>query len=224
LSPDLLAQLAIAAGGATASGLRVYGTVAALGWLQHFAVIQLPSGLEVLGHPIVLGIATALYVAEFVADKIPAFDSIWDAIHTFVRIPAAALLGFAALGDAAEPWRAVAALLCGGIALSVHGIKSGTRLAVNASPEPFSNWGLSFGEEASVVGLLYLVVAHPVASIGVASAALLCGAIAMFWIGRSIARLFRRKADQSSATACPPSTIGSTVFPDRSARPGGTSK
>lgn len=201
MSADLLAQLAVAAGGATASGLRVYGTAAALGWLQRFDVLQLPPGLDVLGNPVVIGVATLLYVAEFVADKIPAFDSIWDAIHTFVRIPAAALLGFAALGDAAEPWRAIAALLCGGVALSVHGIKSGTRLAANTSPEPLSNWGLSLGEDLSVAGLLYLIVAHPVASIGVAAVTLLVGTIAMFWILRSIARLFGRGAKPQSSEA-----------------------
>ena len=192
MTPDVLAELGLAAGGATASGLRVYGTVAALGWLGRLGVLALPGSLGALEHPFVLGAATALYVVEFIADKVPAFDSVWDAIHTFVRIPAAALIAFAALGDVPEAWRVVAALLAGGVALSVHGLKSGTRLAVNGSPEPFSNWGLSFGEEASVAGLLYLVVAHPVASIAVAGAALLVGTLGVLWIARTLARLFRR--------------------------------
>ena len=199
MSPELLAQLGLAAGGATASGLRVYGTVAALGWLDRFGVLHLPGGLEALAHPLVLGVATLLYVAEFVADKIPAFDSVWDAIHTFVRIPAAALLAFAALGDVSEAWRTVAALLAGGVAFSVHGLKSGARLAANTSPEPFSNWGLSLGEDLSVAGLLYLVVAHPIASVAIAGAALLVGVVAIAWIARSLARLMRRSGPSPSS-------------------------
>lgn len=194
MSPDLLAQLGLAAGAAASSGLRVYGTVAALGWLQRFGVLALPGQLEVLGElPIVL-LASALYVTEFVADKVPAFDSLWDAVHTFVRVPAAALLAFAALGDAPPNWRAAATLLAGGVALSVHGMKSGARLAVNASPEPFSNWGLSFAEELSFAGLVYLVIAHPVASIAIAGALLALGVVFAFWIARALRRLFKREA------------------------------
>lgn len=194
MSPDLLAQLGLAAGAAASSGLRVYGTVAALGWLQRFGVLALPGQLEVLGELPVVLLASALYVAEFVADKVPAFDSLWDAVHTFVRVPAAALLAFAALGDAPPNWRAGATLLAGGVALSVHGMKSGARLAVNASPEPFSNWGLSFAEELSFAGLVYLVIAHPAASIAVAGALLVLGAVFAFWIARALGRLFKREA------------------------------
>lgn len=201
MSPDLLAHLGLAAGAAAGSGLRVYGTVAALGWLQRFGVLALPGQLEVLGELPVALIATALYVAEFVADKVPAFDSIWDAVHTFVRVPAAALLAFAALGDAPETWRASAALLAGGVAMSVHGMKSGARLAVNASPEPFSNWGLSFFEELSFAGLIYLVIEHPVASIAIAGALLALGLVLALWIARAIRRLFRRAPSAAAGEA-----------------------
>jgi hypothetical protein len=193
MSPDLLADLGLAAGAAAGSGLRVYGTVAALGWLQRFGVLDLPGSLEVLGELPVVGIASALYVAEFAADKVPAFDSLWDAIHTFVRVPAAALLAFAALGGAPEVWRASAALLAGGVALSVHGLKAGARLAVNASPEPFSNWGLSLAEELSFAGIVYLVARHPIASLAVAAILLALGLALAFWIARAIRRLFRRE-------------------------------
>jgi len=193
MNPDLLAQLGLAAGAAAGSGLRVYGTVAALGWLQRFGVLDLPGQLEVLGELPVALIASALYVAEFLADKVPAFDSVWDAIHTFVRVPAAALLAFAALGDAPDTWRASAALLAGGVALSVHGMKSGARLAVNASPEPFSNWGLSLAEELSFAGLVYLVIEHPLAALVVSGVLLVAGIASMFWIARAIRRLFRRR-------------------------------
>lgn len=192
MTPDLVAELGLAAGGATASGLRVYGTAAALGWMDRAGVLDLPGGLDALANPWVLGVASALYVIEFTADKVPAFDSIWDGVHTFVRIPAAALLAFAALGDVSEVWRTVAALLAGGVAFSVHGLKSGTRLAANTSPEPFSNWGLSLGEDASVVGLLWLVVAHPLVAIVVAAVVFVVGVLATAWIARSVARIFRR--------------------------------
>jgi uncharacterized membrane protein len=194
MAPDLLAHLGLAAGAAAGSGLRVYGTVAALGWLQRYGVLDLPGELTVLGELPVVLIASVLYVAEFVADKVPAFDSAWDALHTFVRVPAAALLGFAALGDATDAWRASAALLAGGVALSVHGMKSGARLAVNASPEPFSNWGLSLAEDLSFAGIVWLVVAHPLASLAVAGVLLVLGLAFAFWIARTIRRLFRRAA------------------------------
>jgi hypothetical protein len=194
VTPEIVAELGLAAGAATASGLRVYGTAAALGWMHRAGVLELPGGLEALANPWVLGVASALYVLEFTADKVPALDSIWDGVHTFVRIPAAALLAFAALGDVPEAWRLVASLFAGGVALSAHGLKSGTRLAVNTSPEPFSNLGVSLGEDFSVAGLLWLVVAHPLVAIAVAAIVFVVGLLAMVWIARSLARLFRRRA------------------------------
>ncbi len=193
MSPELLAQLGLAAGSALASGLRVYGTVAALGLLQRFGVIHLPPGLEPIASTPVLVLACVLYVAEFVADKIPIFDSVWDGIHTFIRVPAAGVLGFAALGDMAEPWRTVAALLCGGVALSTHGVKAGARLAANASPEPLSNWGLSLGEDVSVAGVLWLVFAHPLIAVALAAAALVAGLWLATWLVAVLRRLARRR-------------------------------
>jgi hypothetical protein len=187
-----LAPLGLAAGAAVASGIRVYATVAALGLLERLGVIHLPSGLEILAHPAVIALASLLYVAEFVADKVPAFDSVWDAVHTFVRVPAAAVLGFAMLGEVAEPWRTGAALVCGSLALSAHGLKSGARLAANASPEPLSNWALSFGEEFAVAGLLWAAVAHPLLALGIAAAVLLAAVLAARWIVRVLRRLARR--------------------------------
>ena len=192
MSPDLLAQLGLAAGGALASGLRVYGTVAVLGWLERLGVIHLPPGLAVLGETPIVALATLLYVAEFLADKVPAFDSVWDAIHTFVRVPAAAVLAFAALGELGEPWRVGAALLSGGVALSVHGIKSGARLAVNTSPEPFSNWGLSMGEDLSVIGVLWLALSHPMVALAIAGVLLVLGGLLFAWIVRALRSLLRR--------------------------------
>src|SRR5260370_16825229 len=148
-----VATLGLALGAGFSSGLNLYATVATLGLLQRFGVLHLPHGLQVLSHPWVLGIAIALYVLEFFADKIPYFDTFWDAAHTFIRPPAASLLAFAAAGGASPEWRWGAALLAGGIALTAHGTKASARAAVNASPEPLSNCALSFAEDALSVCL-----------------------------------------------------------------------
>lgn len=157
-------------------------------------MLQLPHGLEVLASTPVIAASGTLYAIEFVADKVPVVDSIWDAVHTFVRVPAAAVLGYAALGPVAEPWRAIAALLCGGVALSVHGAKAGARLAVQASPEPLSNWGLSFSEDLAFAGLLWLVAAHPLVPIALAVALLVAALCALRWIVRSLRGLFAPRA------------------------------
>lgn len=192
-----LASLGLAAGTAAASGLRLYGTVAALGLLHRLGALQLPPHLEVLSRTPILVLATVLFVVEFLADKIPIVDTLWDAVHTFVRIPSAAVLGFAALGDVAEPWRVGAALLCGSIAFSAHGIKAGARLAVNTSPEPFSNWIASFAEDVLSGVLVWLVVAHPVAALVAGLAVLAAGVLFASWVYRSVKRLFspRRATD-----------------------------
>ena len=156
--------LGLALGAGFSSGLNLYATVATLGLLQRFGILQLPQSLQVLSHPWVLAIAIALYVIEFFADKIPYFDTIWDAIHTFIRPPAAALLAFAAAGGAPTEWRWGAALLAGGVALTSHGTKASARAAVNTSPEPFSNWALSFGEDVLAVWLTWMAMAHPLAT------------------------------------------------------------
>src|SRR5712692_10184473 len=132
--------LALALGAGFSSGLNLYATVATLGLLERFHVVHLPASLEVLSHPVVLSIAGALYLLEFFADKVPYVDTVWDAVHTFIRPPAAALLGYGAAGAAAPEWRWGAALLAGGVALASHGTKASARAAVNTSPEPFSNW------------------------------------------------------------------------------------
>jgi hypothetical protein len=194
---DLLAHFGLAAGAAAASGMRLYATVAALGLLHRFGALRLPAGLEGLAEPWVIGLAAALYVVEFVADKVPAVDTAWDAIHTFIRIPAAAALGFAALGDLQEPYRIAAGLLCGTIALSTHGLKAGTRLAANTSPEPFSNWALSFGEDVGVFALLWLAIAHPLLTLIVVVALLIASLLVARWMLRALRRLFapRRRAE-----------------------------
>src|SRR5258708_9137500 len=131
--------LGLALGAGFSSGLNLYATVATLGLLQRFGTLHLPPSLHVLSHPSVLGISVALYLLEFLADKIPYFDTFWDAVHTFIRPPAAALLAFAAAGAAPPEWRSGAALLAGGVALTSHATKASAPAAANASPKPFSH-------------------------------------------------------------------------------------
>lgn len=182
------------AGAAAASGLRLYATVAILGLLHRMEVLRLPSGIEALATTPIIVLACTLYFVEFVADKIPAFDSIWDAVHTFIRIPAAGLLAFAAFSDVAEPWRTAAALLCGTIAFSSHAIKASSRLAINTSPEPFTNLAASFTEELVVLGLLWLAVSHPLLALAVALVTIAAALLAIAWIVRMLRRLFARRS------------------------------
>jgi hypothetical protein len=184
--------LGLALGAGFSSGLNLYATIATLGLLQRFGVIHLPGQLQVLAHPWVLGIAIALYVVEFLADKIPIVDTIWDAIHTVIRPPAAALLAYGAAGAAPPEWRWGAALLAGGVALTSHGTKASTRAAVNASPEPFSNWALSLGEDALAVWLTWLATVHPTATIVVVSILLVIAAFLIFHLFRFLRRAVRR--------------------------------
>jgi Domain of unknown function (DUF4126) len=184
--------LGLALGAGFSSGLNLYATIATLGLLQRFGVIHLPEQLQVLAHPWVLGIAIALYVIEFLADKIPLVDTVWDAIHTVIRPPAAALLAYGAAGAAPPEWRWGAALLAGGVALTSHGTKASTRAAVNASPEPFSNWALSFGEDALAVWLTWLATVHSTATIVVVSILLVIAAFLIFHLFRFLRRAVRR--------------------------------
>jgi uncharacterized protein DUF4126 len=157
-----LETLGFALGTSFASGLNLYATIAAAGIFQRLGLVQLPDSLQVLSHPIVLGVAATLFVVEFIADKIPYIDSAWDALHTFIRPPAAALLSYSAFGNVPEEWRLGAALLAGGVALTSHGAKATTRAAANTSPEPVSNWALSIFEDGLAVFLVWMAAEHPV--------------------------------------------------------------
>src|SRR5450432_3814056 len=188
--------LGLALGTGFSSGLNLYATIATLGFLQRFGVIHLPASLQVLAHPWILGIAVALYLIEFFADKIPYVDTAWDAIHTVIRPPAAALLAYSAAGGASPEWRWGAALLAGGVALTSHGTKASTRAAVNTIPEPFSNWILSFGEDLLAVWLTWMAGAHPLATAIVVGALLILSAFLIFHLYR-----FARRAFQSLSSA-----------------------
>jgi hypothetical protein len=184
--------LGLALGAGFSSGLNLYATIATLGLLQRFGVIHLPASLQVLAHPWVIGIAAALYVIEFFADKIPYVDTAWDAVHTLIRPPAAAILAYASAGAAPPEWRWGAALLAGGVALTSHGTKASARAAVNAIPEPFSNWTLSFGEDALAVWLAWMASAHPAATIVIVTALIVLAAFVLFYLFRFLRRALQR--------------------------------
>ena len=154
--------LSLAMGTAWTSGINLYATVAALGIAGRSEMIHLPPELQVLTHPAVIAIACIMFVIEFFADKVPYVDSGWDILHTLIRVPAGAILAAKSLGDM-NPALELAALLAGGtVALAAHGTKATVRLAINTSPEPFSNWAASFAEDVTVLGSIWMVFNHPI--------------------------------------------------------------
>ena len=158
---EALQTLSLAMGTAWTSGINLYATVAVLGIAGRAEMIQLPSGLHVLMDPLVIAVACIMYVIEFFVDKVPYVDSAWDTLHTFIRIPAGAILAARSLGPT-NPALELAAILAGGtVALAAHGTKATMRLALNVSPEPFSNWAASVGEDLMVLGGLWLTFNHP---------------------------------------------------------------
>jgi hypothetical protein len=180
---------------AFASGLNVYATVAVLGLCEHFHLVDLPPQFRAFDHPAIIGIALAMYAVEFVADKIPWFDSVWDAVHTVVRPIGGALVAVNAMGHASPVMTALAALLGGSIAMTTHVTKAGTRAAVNTSPEPFSNWVLSLSEDAVAIGLSYFALQHPYAAAVVAIVLL----VAMITLASYIVRWVRRRFARTRA-------------------------
>ena len=159
---DALNLVALGLGAAWASGINLYAAVLLLGGLHALGIIPLPPDLQVLSHPAVLAVAGFLFVVEFVADKVPGVDSLWDAVHSFIRIPAGALLAAGAIGSYGEGYELAAALLAGGaLAATSHAAKATGRVAINASPEPFSNWAVSFLEDLLVLGGLVLALFMP---------------------------------------------------------------
>lgn len=159
---DILQSVALAGGMAWASGMRLYAVVFIAGLLGRLGYLQLPSTLQVLENPLVLGIAGFMLVMEFLADKIPAVDSVWDAVHTFIRIPAGALLAALALGDHDPAWMVAAGLIGGTLTAGTHAAKAGSRALINTSPEPVSNVATSLGEDALVATGLFAAIQYPV--------------------------------------------------------------
>ena len=180
--------LSVALGAAWTSGINLYATVAVLGLLQHFRLAELPGGLHVLDNWIIIGVALFLYLVEFVADKVPYVDSIWDAVHTFIRVPAGAIIAASAVANFHPTVQILALLLGGGLALSTHGTKATVRAAANASPEPVTNWILSIIEDVFAIGATVLTALSPVAILVVIFIFLLI----LFWILPKVLRRIRR--------------------------------
>jgi len=184
---DTLSNVALAGGLAWASGVRLYATVFLAGLLGRLGVVHLPPGLEMLTDNWVLIVSGVLMLGEFLADKIPAFDSVWDAIHTFIRIPAGTLLAWGVFKDASPAMQAAAALLGGALVSGTHLAKSGGRALINTSPEPFSNWGASVSEDLTWAGMFYLMWQHPLALLVVLALFVLL----MLWLLPKIVRGLR---------------------------------
>jgi Domain of unknown function (DUF4126) len=184
--------LAIVVGASFASGLNVYATLATLGILSHLNLFQLPPALHIVQSWTVIAVSLALFLLELFADKIPVFDLLWNALHTFIRIPIAALLSYGATQQLSPGMQLAAALLGGTIALASHGGKTAVRAAVTASPEPFSNIALSFGEDVTAISLTWLATQHPfIASVLVAIAVVFTVVMIRFVI-RALSRLFQK--------------------------------
>lgn len=158
---DLTQTLALSLGAGWASGINLYAAILVIGFMGATGRLDLPEGLELLSDPLVIFAAGAMYVIEFVTDKIPGVDTAWDTLHTFVRIPAGAMLAAAAVGDVGAGTELAAMLVGGGVAAGSHAAKAGTRALINTSPEPFSNWTASIVEDIGVIGGLWLALNHP---------------------------------------------------------------
>lgn len=194
-----LPALALAAALAWGAGLRLYLVIFVFGLLGRLGWWPLPENLEVLAHPAVLVASGFMSVVELAADKIPWVDSAWDAVNTFIRIPAGAALAAAVFGDSGAAWTLAAALLGGTLTATTHFAKSGTRAAVNTSPEPFSNIAVSLGEDAGVVGGLWLALAHPLVFLLALAVFLVAAVLLLRVIARGVKRLLGDRGASSAA-------------------------
>lgn len=189
---DPVSAAALAGGLSWASGIRLYMTLFVAGWLGRSGVIDLPPALQVLESPWVIALTGVLLVVEFLADKVPGIDSAWDAIQTFIRVPAGAVLGAASLGQMGPEWSTAAAILGGTFAAGAHATKAGSRALINTSPEPFSNWAASFTEDVAVLGGLWAAFFHPWILFGFLAAFFLLALWLLPKLWRGLRWLFRK--------------------------------
>ena len=159
---DIIHSISLAMGASWASGINLYATIFILGFSALNGAFVLPPELHILSNPMVIGAAGFMYCVEFFADKVPGVDTGWDAIHTFIRIPAGALLAAGAMGDMGSAAQVSAAILGGGLATMTHATKAGSRVLINTSPEPFTNWGASIAEDLTVFAGLWTALNHPI--------------------------------------------------------------
>src|SRR5918992_3573634 len=194
---DLLPTLGRTLGFSFAAGINLYATVAILGLASRYGWVHLPEQFRVFDNDVVIGAALVLYVVEFVADKVPWVDSMWDAVHTVIRPAGGALIAVATLGDASPAVEGLAALLGGTLAAGTHFTKAGTRAAANTSPEPFSNWILSLSEDIFVVALGFIALKYPL----IAAAIVLVGVVLMLIFATWIVQAVKRRWSRSPAVA-----------------------
>ena len=182
---DLVAVIALGMGAAWASGINLYAAVFVLGLMGATGHIELPPHLEVLSDPLVLAAAGFMYCVEFFADKVPGVDTGWDALHTFIRIPAGAVLAAGAFGEVSLAAQLAAGLVGGTLAAGAHATKAGARVLINTSPEPVSNWCASLAEDVAVVAGLWTALNYPVVFLAVLAAmvALMVWLLPKLWRG-----------------------------------------
>ncbi len=185
---EWFSTLSLALGSAWTSGINLYATVAVLGLLQKFGATKLPGGLDALDNWWIIGFGIGLYLIEFFADKIPYVDSVWDVVHTFIRVPAGAVVAYAATNQMDASIYIPAALVGGGLALSSHGTKTALRVGANLSPEPVSNWVLSLSEDAIAFVGIFLAVFAPI----VIASILVIFALGFIWFFPKVFRRLRR--------------------------------
>lgn len=196
---DMASLTALAMGLGWASGLRLYALVFTLGVLGRFFAVQLPGGLDVLMHPLVLGVSGMLMLAEFLVDKLPYVDSVWDTIHSFIRIPAGAALAAAVMADQGTAAQMVMMLLGGSLAAGTHLTKAGMRAAINTSPEPVSNVTASLGEDALTAAGLWTLFNYPVWFLGGLVLFMLLAGWMLIRLWRFVRGVFRRSAQHAPA-------------------------
>jgi len=191
---EIVAAIALGMGAAWASGINLYATMATLGLLGATGHMHLPPDLQILAHPVVIAAAAFMYCVEFFADKTPGVDTGWDTIHTFIRIPAGAVIAAGALGDISPAAQVAALIIGGGLATTSHTLKAGTRVLINTSPEPVSNWVASTAEDAAVFGGVILAVYQPEVFLGLLAVFLAAAAWALPRLWRAIRTLLARLA------------------------------
>ena len=189
-TPSTIAALVIAA--SFAAGLNVYATVLTLGLLAHAHWVALPPGLEGLANWWIIGVSATLFAVEFVADKIPGFDLLWNALHTFIRVPVAALLAYRATTQLSPGMQVLATAVGATIALAAHGSKTAARVLVTPSPEPVSNIALSTSEDVGAVGITWLATQHPWAAAGITISLLAVSLLMVRWVIKALQRLWQR--------------------------------
>jgi hypothetical protein len=194
---DVVAALSRTLPFAFTSGINLYATIAVMGLSSRLGLVDLPAEFRAFDHPAIIAAAIALYAVEFVADKIPWVDSLWDALHTIVRPVGGALVAVAALGHATPATQGLVALIGGAVALTTHLTKAGTRAVANTSPEPFSNWLLSIVEDVFAIGFSYVALIHPFLALSVCVVLLVVIALS----ASALVRAFRRRAQRRRAAA-----------------------